>query len=130
MASLFFRLAGGVAVMDAPDVGKSPPTPDRCVIELREMLESVLGDDFVRLYHYGSRVEGRAEPDSDYDVLCISKRPLSRQERERILDRRLDIELSRGVLFDLHFYSEEEIRTPPLSFTPYVRHATTDGVVV
>jgi hypothetical protein len=104
-------------------------TPHPCVIQLREMLQSVLGDDFVRLYHYGSRVEGRANPDSDYDVLCVTKRPLSRQQRDDILDRRMDIELAQDVFFDLHFYSEEELRTPPVSFTPFVQHAT-DGVVV
>jgi hypothetical protein len=45
------------------------------------MLQAVLGDDFVRLCHYGSRVEGGAEPDSDYDVLCVTKRALSQQQR-------------------------------------------------
>jgi predicted nucleotidyltransferase len=100
------------------------------VIELREMLQSVLGDNFVRLYHYGSRVEGGADPDSDYDVLCITRRPLNRQQREDVLDRQMDLQLARDVLFDLHFYSEEEIHTPPVSFTPYVRHVTNDGIVV
>jgi predicted nucleotidyltransferase len=108
--------------------------PDRaihpCVIELREMLQSVLGDDFVRLYHYGSRVEGGAEPDSDYDVLCVTKRPVSRQRRDEILYRQLDIQMDRDVLFDLHFYSEDQLRTPPLSFTPYMQHVTADGVIV
>ena len=42
----------------------------------------------------------------------------------------MDIELAQDVFFDLHFYSEEELRTPPLSFTPYVRHVTADGIVV
>jgi uncharacterized protein len=109
---------------------ESTPTPHPCVIELREILQKVLGDNFVRLYHYGSRVEGGAEPDSDYDVLCVTKRPLSSQQRDRILDRQMDIELADDVLFDLHFYSDEELRTPPRSFTPYVRHVTADGIVV
>ena len=94
------------------------------------MLQSVLGEDFVRLYHYGSRVEGGAEPDSDYDVLCVTKRPLSHQERDDILDRQLDIQMDRDVLFDLHFYSEEQLHTPPLSFTPYVQHVTGGGIIV
>jgi predicted nucleotidyltransferase len=100
------------------------------VIELREMLKSALGDDFVRLYHYGSRVDGGADPDSDYDVLCVTRRPLSRQQRDEILYRQLDIQMDQAVLFDLHFYSEEQLRTPPLSFTPYVQHVTADGIVV
>jgi predicted nucleotidyltransferase len=105
-------------------------TPHPCVVELREMLQTVLGDNFLRLYHYGSRVEGGAEADSDYDVLCVTKFPLSKTLKEELLDRRLDIELANDVLLDLHFYSEEQLRTPPVSFTPYVRHVTNDGIIV
>jgi hypothetical protein len=116
--------------METLDAKQSGRAVHPCVIELREMLQSVLGDDFVRLYHYGSRVEGGAEPDSDYDVLCVTKRPLSNQQRDEILDRQINIEITDDVLFDLHFYSDEQLRTPPISFTPYVRHVTADGIVV
>jgi len=116
--------------VDAHQTNRSGQTPDPCVIELREMLQSALGENFVRLYHYGSRVEGGADPESDYDVLCVTKQPLSRQQRDEILDKQIDMETTDGVLFDLHFYSEEQLRTPPVSFTPYVRHVTTDGIVV
>jgi len=84
----------------------------------------------VRLYHYGSRVEGGADNESDFDVLCVTRRPVSRQQRDEIRYRQLDLQMDRNVLFDLHFYSEEQLRTPPLSFTPYIQHVTTDGIVV
>lgn len=116
--------------MKTPETKRSDSVLHPCVIELREMLQSVLGDDFVRLYHYGSRVEGGAEPDSDYDLLCVTKRPVSRQQRDKILEKQIDIEVADDVLFDLHFYSEEQLRTPPLSFTPYVQHATRDSIVI
>ncbi|MEI8371732.1 MAG: nucleotidyltransferase domain-containing protein [Planctomycetota bacterium] len=116
--------------MEVVDTRKSKRVPHRCVVELREMLQSVLGDDFVRLYHYGSRVEGGADADSDYDVLCVTKRQLGCQRRDEILYRQLDIQMDQDVLFDLHFYSEEQLRTPPLSFTPYVQHVTADGIIV
>ena len=126
MPALAFR----GAAMKTLETNLSNPVIHPCVIALREMLQSVLGEDFVRLYHYGSRVEGGAEPDSDYDVLCVTKRPVSRQQRDEILDRQINIEITDDVLLDLHFYSEEELRTPPISFTPYVRHVTADGIVV
>ncbi len=116
--------------MKTPQASRSTPVLHPCVIELRKMLQSVLGDDFVRLYHYGSRIEGGANADSDYDLLCVTRNPLNRQHRDEILDQRMDIELAHDVVFDLHFYSEEELRTPPVSFTPYVQHVTADGVVV
>ena len=93
--------------METLDAQRSGRTIDPCVIELREMLRSVLGDDFVRLYHYGSRVAGGAQPDSDYDVLCVTRCPPSSQQRDEIMDRRIDMELADDVFFDLHFYSEE-----------------------
>ena len=116
--------------MEVSNVRRSGLPIHPCVIELREMLQSVLGDDFVRLYHYGSRVEGNAESDSDYDVLCVTRRPVCLQLRDAILYRQLDIQMDRNVLFDLHFYSEEQLHTPPLSFTPYVQRVTTDGIIV
>ncbi|MBN2579437.1 MAG: nucleotidyltransferase domain-containing protein [Pirellulales bacterium] len=116
--------------MKTSDTKPSSLTPAPCVIELREMLQSVLGENFVRLYHYGSRVEGGATDDSDFDVLCVTRHPLSPRQRDSLLDRRMDIQLERDVLFDLHFYTEEEIRSPPLSFTPYMQHVTAEGMVV
>ena len=95
--------------MDTLDTKQSGRAIHPCVIELREMLKSVLGDDFVRLYHYGSRVVGGAGPDSDYDVLCITKRPLSRRQRDEMLDRQIDLQLAHDVFIDLHFYSDEEL---------------------
>jgi predicted nucleotidyltransferase len=100
------------------------------VIELREMLQSLLGDDFVRLYQYGSRVEGGADADSDYDLLCVTRRPLSRQQRDEILDRQLNVEMNRGVLFDLHFRHEEQVDSQSLLYSPYVDHVVTEGTVV
>jgi uncharacterized protein len=118
------------AVMETSDAKRSGRTPHCCVIDLREMLQSVLGDDFVRLYHYGSRVEGWAHPESDYDVLCVTKRPLSRQQRDAVLDRQLDIQMDHNVLFDLHFRHEEQIESKSPLYSPYVDQVITDGIVV
>ena len=101
-----------------------------CVIELREMLQSLLGGDFVRLYHYGSRVVGGASPDSDYDVLCVTRRPLSRREMNQVLDRRIDLQLAHDVFFNLHFFSIDEIETPPVECLPFLQHAIADGILV
>ncbi len=109
---------------------QSSSVPHRCVIELREMLDSLLGDDFIRLYHYGSRIEGGADPESDYDVLCVTRRRLSYDEISDIIGRSLDVQMDHDVVFDLHFYSEKQISTPPISFTPYIQHVRDEGIVV
>ena len=104
--------------------------PNPCVVELRQLLQSMLVEDFIRLYHYGSRVEGGAEAESDYDVLCVTKRRLTYDEVDSIIDRQLDIQMDHSVLFDLHFYSEGEINSPPISFTPYIQHVRDEGIIV
>ena len=116
--------------MATVDAKPSAPAVHPCVIELREMLQSVLGDDFVRLYHYGSRIEGGADADSDYDVLCVTRRPLNRQQRDAVLDRQLDIQMDHDVLFDLHFRHEEQVDSQSLLYSPYVDHVISDGIVV
>lgn len=110
----------------------SQPTnrADVCVIELRRMLEEMLGENFVRLYHYGSRVEGTASPDADYDVLCVTRRSLSPEELDRVIDRSLDIQIAHDAVFDLHFYTEDELDSPPLSYTPFVRRVKRSAVLV
>lgn len=104
--------------------------PHPCVVELRQLLQSMLGEDFIRLYHYGSRVEGGAEAESDYDVLCVTKRRLTNDEVDSIIDRRLDIQMDHNMVFDLHFFSENELRTPPISYMPYIQHVISEGLVI
>ncbi len=101
---------------------------DPCVTALRNLLQSCLGDDFVCLYHYGSRVNGRPDPESDYDVVCVTRKALSRAERCRLIDRSLDIQFERKVVFDLHFYTSAEIAAPPMAGTPYIDEVTRHGV--
>ncbi|MGD0383988.1 MAG: nucleotidyltransferase domain-containing protein [Thermoguttaceae bacterium] len=116
--------------MKMPDSKQSGPVPDPCVVELRKMLQSVLGENFVRLYHYGSRVDGGADPESDYDVLCVTKRTLNQREMDEVLDRRIDLHLTYDVFFDLHFFLDEEIKSPPVECLPFLQHAVVEGMVV
>ncbi|MCG2685321.1 MAG: nucleotidyltransferase domain-containing protein [Planctomycetales bacterium] len=97
---------------------------------MRETLQAVLGDNFVRLHHFGSRVVGGAVRDSDYDVMCVTRRPLSRQEMDEVLDRRIDLQLAHDVFFDLHFFSADEIQSPPADCLLFLEHAIGEGVVV
>jgi len=116
--------------MESPDARQSGLTPHPCVIELRGMLQSVLGDNFVRLYHFGSHVVGNATPDSDFDVLCVTRRPLNRREMDEVLDRRIDLHLAHNVFYDLHFFSDDEIKSPPIDCLLFLKHAVSEGIVV
>jgi predicted nucleotidyltransferase len=116
--------------MKMPVSKQSGSAPDLCVVRLREMLQSVLGDNFVRLYHYGSRVEGGADPDSDYDVLCVIKHTLNQREMDEVMDRRIDLQLNYDVFFDLHIFLDHEIKSPPVECLPFLQHAVVEGIVI
>lgn len=100
------------------------------VVELREMLQRELGDKFVRLYHFGSRVEGGADPESDYDLVCITTVPLDSDQKDRLMQRQLDIQMDHYLLFDIHYYCEEELRTGITSFSPFIQHVKESGILV
>ena len=94
------------------------------------MLQQVLGENFVRLHHFGSRIVGDAAGDSDYDVLCVTRRPLNPQEMDELQDRRIDLQLAHDVFFDLHFFLADEIQSPPVESLLFLEQAVGEGVVV
>jgi predicted nucleotidyltransferase len=60
---------------------------DRVVALVRD----VLGTDVVGAYLFGSAVLGGLRPDSDLDVLVVSKRRTTREEKQHLIDRLLAI---------------------------------------
>jgi predicted nucleotidyltransferase len=55
------------------------------------LVRDVLGPDVVGAYVFGSAVLGGLRPRSDLDVLAVSRRPTSRAEKQRLVDRLLAI---------------------------------------
>ncbi len=55
------------------------------------LVQEVLGADAVGAYLFGSAVLGGLRPESDLDVLAVSTRPTTREEKRRLADRLLAI---------------------------------------
>lgn len=55
------------------------------------IVRAVLGDAALAVYLYGSAVAGTLRPDSDLDLLAVSDRSLSRDERVGIVERLLPL---------------------------------------
>jgi predicted nucleotidyltransferase len=55
------------------------------------LVTDVLGPNVVGAYLFGSAVDGGLRPHSDLDVLVVSKRALSREEKQGLVDRILPI---------------------------------------
>jgi len=79
---------------------------------------------------YGSAARGKREPESDYDVLVLTRRKLSSKEEERVDDAVYDLQLDRGVVLSVMFHSEAEWRSPVITQSPYYENVTREGVLV
>ena len=55
------------------------------------LVQAVLGPDVVGAYLFGSAVLGGLQPESDLDVLVVSNRQTTREEKQRLVDRLLTI---------------------------------------
>ena len=61
-----------------------------------ELVRDVLGDAAVGVYLFGSAVTSGLRPDSDLDILVVSRRGMTKDERRRLIRGLLGISRSRG----------------------------------
>jgi len=79
------------------------------------LVRAVLGPDAVGAYLFGSAVLGGLRPESDLDVLVVSRRSTTREEKQRLADRLLavsgrDTPQGRWRRVELTIVVESEIR--------------------
>jgi predicted nucleotidyltransferase len=101
----------------------------------REMLREVkrIVQRFVpdaELWLYGSSARGERHPESDWDVLALTGRQLTRAEQDEIRDVVYDLELERRVLVMLRFYSREQWETSLVSVSPFRENVERDAVTL
>jgi predicted nucleotidyltransferase len=63
------------------------PTAEEQIDEVMDAVRVVLGDDVVGAYLHGSYAAGGLRPRSDLDLLVVSRRPTTRDEKRRLFDR-------------------------------------------
>jgi predicted nucleotidyltransferase len=101
----------------------------------REMLHEVkrIVQRFVpdaELWLYGSSARGERHPESDWDVLALTDRQLTRAEQDEIRGVIYDLELERTVLVMLRFYSREEWETSLVSVSPFRENVERDAITL
>ena len=82
---------------------------------LVEGVREVLGDDLVGAYLHGSAVLGGFRPDSDVDIIIVSERRTTADEKRRLIDLLLSISGARASLrpgrpIELDIVVESEVR--------------------
>ena len=75
--------------------------------ELKDSLKQVAGDRTVRLILYGSRARGDYDKESDID-LAIIVQGLTRELKNRMLDKVTDLELKHLMPLSAIIFSEDE----------------------
>jgi len=96
--------------------------------ELRRIIRRLLPG--ATIYLFGSTAKGIREPDSDIDVLIITKSRLSRQEDAAVADATYELELARGVVISILFYSKEEWEAPLARATPLRARVEAEAVLL
>jgi streptomycin 3"-adenylyltransferase len=72
-----------------PINGGHHTTTEQQLDEVLTLVGEVLGPDVVGAYLHGSSVLGGLRPRSDLDILVVSRRPTTRDEKRRLVDRLL-----------------------------------------
>jgi streptomycin 3"-adenylyltransferase len=85
------------------------------------LVRDVLGSEVIGAYLFGSAVLGGLKPESDLDVLVVTKRPTTRAEKDRLVGRLLAISGrstpdGRWRRLELTIVAEREIK--PWSYPP------------
>jgi len=77
--------------------------------DLSCLLKSRFSDDLKDVVLFGSRVNGNAQVDSDYDILVILKQKADWKMEREISDLCYEIELKYNIRTDTHVIGESEL---------------------
>ncbi len=79
---------------------------------------------------FGSKARGDFDDESDIDILVVTTRRLSRDERHELSDAMCDLGLCTGVFFSTVVVDEDEWRHGKLSVLPLRREIEEQGIAL
>ena|SRR3990172_12507456 len=95
-----------------------------------EAAVKVLGQKFpvVQIVLYGSKARGTDDPESDIDLLVLTSRELTWQERDAVTDALFDVELDYNVVISTIVVSDREWSAGRYAVLPIHDEIERDGV--
>jgi uncharacterized protein len=96
--------------------------------EIKGTLIGKLGDIIHDVVIFGSRINQKARPDSDYDVLIILKGEDNRKIRRTISDQCYDLELKYNIFLDTQIITLDEIDHGIRGKHPVIIDAIKEGI--
>ncbi|MCZ8519868.1 nucleotidyltransferase family protein [Paenibacillus caseinilyticus] len=109
---LFFLSEGGIMeITVSSKVGETMPLQmnDNEQAAVRDLLRRIKVEFGVkRLFLFGSRARGEAEPYSDIDLLVLTEKTKTIQDQYRLSDISADISINYGVALNCLYFNEED----------------------
>lgn len=105
--------------------------PDNTIIlrKLKHLLQQHFPDAIRDVILFGSRANGTARNDSDYDVLIVlNNNDYDWKFRDEVTDVVYDMELADDILVDKHLISVDELEHSLRGTQPIFRNAIEHGV--
>jgi len=84
-------------------------------------------DSKAEIILYGSRARGNERPDSDWDVLILTKYPVDIIKERQFRNALYDLELETGEPFSVFVYSKNDWNTRQ-NITPFHTNVTREGI--
>lgn len=94
----------------------------------RDLIRQVIPEAKVILY--GSRARGDAKPESDYDLLVLTKEPVNWHIEDAIREKLYTLELETGAVFSIAAFSEEEWNSPLYQAMPFSQNVRREGIIL
>lgn len=96
--------------------------------EIKQHLNKALNNRISDVVIFGSRVEGNASKDSDYDVLIVLNTSYDRKIQKLINDLCYDFDLKYNIFLDTQIISEFELKNSIRGKHPVFKNALKEGL--
>lgn len=110
------------------EIASMPEKDRQLLLGLKAVVTRHVPDASVLLY--GSVARGVATAGSDYDVLVITRRKLSRVEEDALDADIYRLQLEKDVVFSVVVIPSDEWEQPIIKVSPYYRNVTRDAIAI
>ena len=96
--------------------------------EIKSLLKIKFGDNIKEVILFGSQESGKADEDSDYDILIILQYSYDREMVKQIRNVCDDMDIKYGIITDTHIVSEYELHNTLKGYEPVYINAINNGI--